>query len=288
MNEFESEKDKNEIKIQNLSKKLEKTLEHNRQMLLTQSKLTTGGEQNRNQSQGNFHAGGQYKTEESQHPQHYTDYSDINNNQIPSSVRTGQHKKTAGASNSFNQSQSSVVKAARHLANVSVSQIQQQYALPGDKSKQAMRSQSVLKSHTEFNHNFGTQNTTGSLGSNSTQRAMNNYMLAPGSKGTHKGQGPHANNITKTVRNSKHIRSKNLVNVSDKMINVPVNQLKGQGGHTFEQPDQNPYIVDSFSTQLLSHSTAPENVSKHKHSLTQSNANLAAYSNMIDSSLVAE
>jgi len=48
-----------------------------------------------------------------------------------------------------------------------------------------------LKSHTEFNHNFAAnnQNTTGSMGSNSTQRAITTYISAPGSKGTTKAVG---------------------------------------------------------------------------------------------------
>ena len=58
MTEIENEKQKTEAKINNLSNKLEKTLEHNRQMLLTQSKLNTGGDANRNQSNSNFNIGG--------------------------------------------------------------------------------------------------------------------------------------------------------------------------------------------------------------------------------------
>lgn len=55
----------------------------------------------------------------------------------------------------------------------------------GGNRKINQRSQSVLKSHTEFNHNFGNQQaTSGSIGSSTTQRAnINNQLkLAPNSK----------------------------------------------------------------------------------------------------------
>ena len=97
-------------------------------------------------------------------------------------------------------------------------------------NKVNQRSQSVLKSHTEFNHNFGmnNQNTTGSMGSSSTQRAINNYISAPGSKGTTKAVGqaqqlgmkPFGTNAS----HGKHIRSKKLVNISDKMAHSSGNQ----------------------------------------------------------------
>jgi hypothetical protein len=56
------------------------------------------------------------------------------------------------------------------------------------------------------------------MGSNSTQRAINNYITAPGSKGTTKGIGPQQ-------LGKKHIRAKKLINIKDQMINLPANKL---------------------------------------------------------------
>lgn len=123
------------------------------------------------------------------------------------------------------------------------------------------RSQSVLKSHTEFNHNFNNnQNTTGSLGSNSTQRAINNYTTAPGSKSTAKNAGAgHIQQVgmktfNQSSGNHKHLRSKKLVNINDKMINVPSSVLNASGTMLPPQTSEgaNPYIVDSFQKMSTS------------------------------------
>lgn len=56
------------------------------------------------------------------------------------------------------------------------------------------------------------------MGSNSTQRAINNYITAPGSKGTTKGF------VNQQMAKKQHLRAKKLVNIKDQMV-LPANQF---------------------------------------------------------------
>lgn len=188
------------------------------------------------------------------------EYSDPSfNNQLqsnaPSSVRTGKKKQNAHSISTNQLKQGSVIIA--NGVNINYRQ-----DLTKSTSTQ-QRSQSVLKSHTEFNHNFGIhQNTTGSMGSNSTQRAINNYITAPGSKGTTKGIGPQ-------TLGKKHIRAKKLINIKDQMINLPANKLSQNilqiENNVSSSQENNPYKVDSF--KITSNDFNQKGVSRHNNSL---------------------
>lgn len=187
--EMKNEKIKLDQNMAKLQKELEKTVEQY-QRLLTQNVTknnkqlelfnnTDGLRNGQNSSINSGQANYNYKTHDGKANLQYqkiVDYSDINNqlNQGANSVRTGSKKMEAQNSNLISSNQN----------NMGILQ----YTIDNKKVSNQQRSQSVLKSHTEFNHNFvNHQNSTGSMGSNSTQRAINNYITAPGSKGTTKG-----------------------------------------------------------------------------------------------------
>ena len=141
-----------------MEKKLERTMEQNKFILSKQ--------QQSNATQFQQH-GNQLGIQTGEHHNLTDDnrgeYSDFNTNHVQSS---GGFATTTGMDNRIKG-----VKVQNENGNRKINQ----------------RSQSVLKSHTEFNHNFGNQQaTSGSIGSSTTQRAnINNQLkLAPNSKST--------------------------------------------------------------------------------------------------------
>jgi len=106
------------------------------------------------------------------------DYSDFNNNSIlvQNATSTNGFTIVGGAQTAQNNTTNNSRKGVKY-SNDNVKKMNQ-------------RSQSVLKSHTEFNHNFlnNNQGTTGSIGSSTTQRAnITTLNQVPGSRSTVKG-----------------------------------------------------------------------------------------------------
>ena len=122
--------------------------------------------------------------------------------------------------------------------------------------KMNQRSQSVLKSHTEFNHGFvNNQATTASIGSSTTQRANAPAVnQVPGSRSTVKGvvksmgmkafQGP-SNQHQST---KQQYRTKKLVNLNEKVVAGSLQPSHNQNMHTQARMLNNSFNVDQVQS----------------------------------------